>query len=697
MVAEEQAPAEGQGDVGNRRAHTNPPASSPTAALARASAAIAAAPDDEHIAQTIVQQVAAALDAADVWLVLYDEAHEWLAARATLGTLPLTAPRWLPTSDVVLQALLDRAAPLLLGAAQAPPPASAQPTAAGMSAAALLRLRGTVLGYLYLWRAASAPAFSPVALPVLATLADLAALRLGYSQLALRPRERERELAELAPAWRPPVTGAGDFVLVADLAGQVVDADGAACRLLGYSRAELLALRIPELAPQPADGQAAARLARLFARVRREGTVIVETSLRRRDYTLCPVRLQLELVIDGAREGVRGIGWDLSERQAVQARLLQTERLRVLGQLASGVAHDLNNTFAHVVGHLQLLLDRVTDPAVRAELERIQRAAFDGAQTVRRLHSFARARDDRSEAVDLPALVQEVLEMTRPRWEALAQEQGVRVRVLAELTPVPPVLGNAAELREVLVNLVYNALDAMPQGGTLRLATAARDGAVLVTVADTGVGMAPAIRGRIFDPFFTTKGPRGSGLGLAVAYTIVSRHHGQISVQSEEGRGALFTIRLPQAPVAAAPAPPAAAPVAPSPAPARRGGRILAVDDEPDLATMLARMLKVDGHEVLVCSAGAEALARLAREPFDLLLTDVSMPDMDGWEVARRAAALRPGLPIGLVTGWGTQYEHLDLAALGIAFVLSKPFSLAEARRQVARALAEAPPRREES
>jgi CheY-like chemotaxis protein len=112
---------------------------------------------------------------------------------------------------------------------------------------------------------------------------------------------------------------------------------------------------------------------------------------------------------------------------------------------------------------------------------------------------------------------------------------------------------------------------------------------------------------------------------------------------------------------------------------------------------MLARMLRVDGHEVVVCSAGTEALARLAREPFDLLLTDVSMPDMDGWEVARRAAALRPGLPIGLVTGWGTQYEHLDLAALGIAFVLSKPFSLAEARRQVARALAETPPAREQS
>jgi CheY-like chemotaxis protein len=200
------------------------------------------------------------------------------------------------------------------------------------------------------------------------------------------------------------------------------------------------------------------------------------------------------------------------------------------------------------------------------------------------------------------------------------------------------------------------------------------------------------VRSRIFDPFFTTKGPRGSGLGLAVAYTIVSRHRGQIGVQSEEGQGTVFTVRLPQA--APAPAAPregagAAKLLAPAQPPqARRGGRILAVDDEPDLAAMLARMLKVDGHEVQVCSRGAEALALLAREPFDLLLTDVSMPDMDGWEVARRAAALRPGLPIGLVTGWGTQYEHLDLAALGIAFVLSKPFSLAEARRQVARALA---------
>ncbi|MBX5490569.1 MAG: response regulator [Chloroflexi bacterium] len=659
--------------------------------LAQAAAAITDATDDEHIGQVIVSQVAAALDAADVWLVLYDDVHEWLDVRAAVGPLPLTTRRWLPTGDMVLQVLLERAAPLVLRAPVDPPAAAAVEAAHGASAAALLRLRGTVLGYLYV-RRALAP-FAPGDLTVLQTLANLAALRLGYSQLATRPRERARELAELAPAWRPPLDGAGDYVLVTDGQGRVVDADGAACRLLGYSRGELLRLAIPDLVPVLPGTDASGTWAALLARVRAEGTVVLESSLRRRDSTLVPVRVQLELLADGGREVVRGIGWDLTERQAAQVRFLQTERLRVLGQLASGVAHDLNNTLAHVLGNLQLLLDRVSDPTLRAELERIQRDALDGAQTVRRLHSFARARDDRTDPIDLAAVVREVVEMTRPRWEALAQEQGVHVQVLADLAPVPPVLGNAAELREVFVNLVYNALDAMPQGGTLRLTTAARDDAVVVTVADTGVGIPARVRSRIFDPFFTTKGPRGSGLGLAVAYTIVSRHRGQIGVQSEEGQGTVFTVRLPQAAPAPAAAPRegagAAKVLAPAQPPqARRGGRILAVDDEPDLAAMLARMLKVDGHEVQVCSRGAEALALLAREPFDLLLTDVSMPDMDGWEVARRAAALRPGLPIGLVTGWGTQYEHLDLAALGIAFVLSKPFSLAEARRQVARALA---------
>jgi CheY-like chemotaxis protein/anti-sigma regulatory factor (Ser/Thr protein kinase) len=287
--------------------------------------------------------------------------------------------------------------------------------------------------------------------------------------------------------------------------------------------------------------------------------------------------------------------------------------------------------------------------------------------------------------------VVEVAELTRPSWEAATQQSGVPVDLVVDVAPVPLVRGNAAELREVLVNLVQNALDALPHGGSVRMRTERHGDEVIVSVADNGTGMPPRVRHRIFDPFFTTKGAAGSGLGLSVAYTIVARHKGQIAVESEEGQGTTFTIRLPAA--AEAPAEPAAPPVIATPpatAPAeRQRGRVVVVDDERDLAVMLARMLQGEGHEVHVCTRGAEALELIEQEQFDVLLTDVSMPDMDGWEVARRVKAVRPELPVAVVTGWGSQLEGIDLEARGVDFLLGKPFTVAAARELVARALSQ--------
>jgi PAS domain S-box-containing protein len=577
--------------------------------------------------------------------------------------------------------LLDRPPRGLLAAADAPEPASHR-------AAALVRLKGTTLGYLLIGRDLDLPPYIAADLTPLQVLADVAGLRLAYSQLAIRPLHRERELAQLAAAWRPPVDLAGDLVVIIDFRGRVVDADGGATRLLGYSRDELLQMAIPDFSPLPPGVDERAALTEFLQRVLDSGTVAYESSTRRRDDSLFPVRVQLEVLERTPEPMIRGIVWDLSERKEAQAQLLRTERLRVLGQMASGVAHDLNNTLAHVLGNLQLLLGYVEDPAQRTLLERVQQAALDGAETVKRLHSFARSREALAETVDLAAVVAEVVELMRPSWEALTQQKGVPVQIVVDCAPVPAVFGNAAELREVLVNLLQNALDALPKGGAVRLHTEATEREVLVTVADTGVGMPPRVRSRIFDPFYTTKGAKGSGLGLSIAYTIVARHKGQITVESEEGHGTTFTLRLPAAPTSpqglAAPRAPAAASTAPPP---RTVGRILAVDDEPELAAMLARMLQKDGHQVQICDDGATALALLAREPFDLLLTDVSMPEMDGWEVARRAKELRADLPVGLMTGWGTQYEGLDLRPRGVDFVLSKPFTIEAARGLVIRAL----------
>jgi PAS domain S-box-containing protein len=665
--------------------------------LADASAALAGLPADDAVGEAIVTQVAQVLQATDVRLVLFDAERRWLHLRYAVGPSRKRLARRLPSSDPVLRKLLEGGEPLLLanavGIRLAPPagePARAPARGQQMRrAAALIRLKGAVLGYLQVGRAQALPAYTADDLPALQILADLAGLRLSYSQLAIRPRERERELSQLAPAWRPQVEFAGDFVIVLDEEGRIADVDGGACRLLGYSREELLQLSLPDISPVPPGVDEREALRERFDRARSEPTLF-ESSVRRRDDTLFPVRVQVEVREVGGRQVARGILWDLTEQKEAQARLLQTERLRILGQMASGVAHDLNNMLTHVLGNLQLLLGSMTDPQQRVLVERMQRAALDGAETVKRLHTFARSQDVRTESVDLVALVTEVAELMRPSWEALTQERGVPVEFVIDVAPVPPVLGNAAELREVLVNLVQNALDAMPQGGTVRLAAEATAREVVVTVQDTGVGMPPRVRSRIFDPFYTTKGPAGSGLGLSIAYTIIARHRGQISVESEERQGTTFTLRLPVPASAlrslrAEPARPGAAT---APARAAHPGRILVVDDERDLADMLARILEHDGHQVHVCTRGIEAVELLDQELYDLLLTDVSMPDMDGWEVARRAKTLHPQLPVGLITGWGFQLEGVDLLPRGVDFVLSKPFTVGAARGLVSRVLA---------
>jgi PAS domain S-box-containing protein len=658
-----------------------------------AAAAIASYPDDEGIGEAVVMQVAEVLQASGVRLALFEADRQWLRVRYAAGTSTDRIGERQPASHPVLAALLDKDQPLLLDHRLAPygRGSGADGTLASR-AAALVRLKGTVLGYLLVERAADLPIYSPSDLASLQLLADVAGLRLGYSELAVRPRQRERELTELAAQWRPAAELAGDFVLITDFQGRVLDADAAACNLLGYTREELLQLSIPDISPVPFGVDAQGALKLLYQRVRESDSVTFESSVRRRDDTLFPIRLQLEVLGEGAEAVIRAVCWDLTERKEAHVRLLHTERLRILGQMASGVAHDLNNTLAHILGNLQLLLDAIEHPAQLALLERIQQAAIDGAETVRRLHSFTRTRETPAELVDLSALVADVAELTRPTWEAATQQRGVPVELVVQTRPVPPIMGNAAELREVLVNLVHNALDALPHGGTVWLRTAPSGSEVLVTVADNGVGMPPRVRHRIFDPFYTTKGQKGSGLGLSIAYTIVSRHKGQIAVDSDEGQGTTFTVRLPMAaePEGRAPlATVAPATTVPKGARTARRGRILAVDDERDLAVMLARMLQGEGHEVQVCTRGSEALTLLDREAFDLLLTDVSMPDMDGWEVARRAKEQHPELPVGVVSGWGPQFEGMDLAAKGIDFLLSKPFTVSAARELVARALAQ--------
>jgi signal transduction histidine kinase len=365
-----------------------------------------------------------------------------------------------------------------------------------------------------------------------------------------------------------------------------------------------------------------------------------------------------------------------------QHQLVQTERLRALGEMAAGVAHDFNNLLAVILGRADLLLGKLRDqPDVVRGLDAIRKAAQDGADTVRRIQEFTRTRTTRPFGdVDLADVVREVVELNRPRWENEAQSRGVHFDVRVE-GDTASVAGRAEELREVFTNLLANALEAMPGGGRCVFRLGVEDDRAVVAVSDSGCGMSEVTRRRVFDPFFTTKGPRGTGLGLAVSWGIVTRHGGVIEVESELGRGSTFCIALP---VSTAPAPPA---TAVSRVVGGRRAKILVIDDEPEVRAVLAELLTEAGHEVTPAADGTEGLARCETERFDLLLTDLSMPGLSGWDVAEAFRARFPSVPLGLVTGWGDQLDPEQLGRHRITFVVAKPFRADDVVKEIATAL----------
>jgi signal transduction histidine kinase/BarA-like signal transduction histidine kinase len=368
--------------------------------------------------------------------------------------------------------------------------------------------------------------------------------------------------------------------------------------------------------------------------------------------------------------------------QKSQDQLVQVERLRALGEMAAGVAHDFNNLLAVVMLRTELLLARGQAPAVAESLTMIRQAAQDGAQTVRRIQEFTRTRSTRPFGqVDMCQVLHEVVELARPRWRDQAQSRGVTYDVRVESGKVPLVAGTAEELREALLNLLNNALEAMPAGGTFTFRATAEGERVVIRAADGGCGMSEETRRRVFEPFFTTKGAQGNGLGLAVVWGIMARHGGEIAVDSVLGQGTTFTIRLPI---------PTVLPVdqgAEGRLRLPRGKRVLVVEDNQEILRSLGDVLRDNGCEVLEAPNGATALARLEVEGVDLVLTDLAMPGVSGWEVASACRERYPETPVGLITGFGDQLEAEKLERHGIQFVVAKPFSSDELLQIVATAL----------
>jgi signal transduction histidine kinase/ActR/RegA family two-component response regulator len=377
----------------------------------------------------------------------------------------------------------------------------------------------------------------------------------------------------------------------------------------------------------------------------------------------------------------------LQELRQAQDQIVQAEKLRAMGEMASGVAHDFNNVLAVVLGNIQLLLyqlDHLSPEEIREGLKIIEQSSKDGAETVRRIQEFTGVRRDKEfVSLSLNEVITEVVNITQPRWKDQTQKKGIQVGLAAQLGEIPLIMGNPSELREVLTNIIFNAVDAMPEGGKLTIATQPQaEGWVEVRIADTGIGMTEEVKKRIFDPFFTTKGVTNSGLGMSVSYGIIKRHGGEILIESELGKGTTFIIHLPTGYGEEETAVKEVTPIKES-----RQARILVIDDEDSVRDILSRMLKTKGHQVVVASNGEEGIEQFRSQPFDLVFTDLGMPKISGWEVGKTIKGINPKIPIAMITGWGMELDREKMSESGIDLIISKPFNFDQVIHLVSEAM----------
>jgi PAS domain S-box-containing protein len=387
------------------------------------------------------------------------------------------------------------------------------------------------------------------------------------------------------------------------------------------------------------------------------------------------------------RETNRRLEQVLAELRTAQNQIVQQERLRALGTMASGIAHDFNNALAAILGFSELLLHR---PDYLADQEKAHRylqmmntAAKDAGSVVNRLREFYRTRDEGEifSPIQINQLIEQAISLTQPKWASEAQATGSTIEIATDLQKVPAVLGNASELREVLTNLIFNAVDAMPDGGRLTLATHTDNNQVVLTVSDTGIGMTEDVREHCLEPFFSTKGTRGSGLGLSMVFGIIQRHNGHIEIDSQVGRGTTFSICLPLA--TALEFHPDVEPTAQH-LPALR---ILLVDDEEMVRSILADLLASEGHLVETASDGMDGLNKFQHGKFDVTLIDRAMPAMSGDQLARAIKSINPATPVILLTGFGSMMNSVGEKPPGVDFVVGKPVTLAELRQSLAKAV----------
>ena len=359
--------------------------------------------------------------------------------------------------------------------------------------------------------------------------------------------------------------------------------------------------------------------------------------------------------------------------ESTRLQLVQSERLRALGELATGVAHNFNNLLSGILGHTQMLLSKDIDASIRERLQIVEKLVLDGGEIVRRIQEFTRLRTTKDfSAVNLKDIINDVVRMTELKWSGGHDTSKIMLRVDANQMEIPIVDGNATELREVFINILFNAVDAMPNGGELRIRTETNGKNVFVYFVDTGEGMSEETRKRVFDPFFTTKGSKGTGLGMSVAYGIINRHNGQISIDSELGIGTTVTVQLPVSEKVI------------KEIECNYGlrreerARILLIEDHKITLDVLAENLVNLGYYVQKVESGMAGIKIFKGGNYDIVITHVGLCDISGWTFSKKIKEISSHVPVVFITGWGNQLSSSQLKECGVDYVLTKPFRIEE-------------------
>ena len=517
-------------------------------------------------------------------------------------------------------------------------------------------------------------------------------------------RERAEEaLQESEERLRAIFNGAIDTIFTKDPQGHYTQVNNACAQLFKLPKDDILGKTDFDLFPE----SYARHIVETDKRVLRDGKMVVDEDTEPMGgtmYTFHIIKVPLR-DSEGKMTGLCGIARDITERKrieeklkeyalqieeknlelkaknqelvATRAQLVQEEKLKALGQMASGLAHNFNNLLAIILGRAQLLLWKAKDVESEKGLRSIERAALDASSTIERIQDFTRAHKDQEfKWINLDQVIEDVIALTKTKWKDQAEADGINIRleVQKDRRRLPPLVGNESELREVFTNIIFNAVESIPKGGTIVIRTQTDRKSISVSFTDSGTGIPDEVKQKIFDPFFTTKGIKNTGLGLSLAYGIIQKHQGDIQIKSKPGEGTTVVVRLPVSKILRKEESKKREPD--KPPVQQESANILIIEDEQDVRELLFDILSSANYAVKMTSGGAEGLDIYKREKFDIVLTDLGMPKMSGWEVAKAIKEIDSNTTVLLITGWGVEMDDEKLKKSGIDQVVTKPIKV---------------------